>query len=112
MVAKVEWSECMGGRTDSSGMEGRESPLADVAALELSISWRTSCHWLRSCLPVDARHELLRGLASGGSLDVRLACRVDPGRLFEPNMVESFGVGFVSSLARVIARSLLLVPTL
>jgi len=105
----------MGGRTDSSGMERRESPLADVAALEsLSISQRrTSCRWLRSCLPVDARHELLGGLASGGSLDVRLACRVDPGRLFEPDMVERVGVGFVSSPARVIACSLLsLVPTL
>jgi len=101
----------MGGRTDSSGMERCESPLADVEALELlSISRRrTSCRWLRSCLPVDARHELLGGLASGGSLDVRLACRVDPGRLFEPDMVERVGVGFVSSLARVIARSLLLV---
>ena len=104
----------MGGRIDSSGMERCESPLTDVAALELlSTSRRRSCRWLRLCLPVDARYELFGGLASGGSLDVRLACRVDPGKLFEPDMVERVDAGFVSSPARVIARSLLfLVPTL
>lgn len=87
----------------SSGMP----PMSSAAKEETESVWfsislsRTSWRWLRSCLPVDARHARLGGLASGG-----LTVRISAAGAGLVALAPGVGVGGLdSSPASVIARS-------
>lgn len=90
---------------DSSGMDMLRSSTTNDESGLLSISLsNTSCRWLKSCRPVEARHAKVGGLASGG-LGPKLVATAAPA---DP---ETGVGGFDSSPASVIALSLPFFPS-